>query len=175
MILQEEQYVISWLSQYEALTKTQLIRMLRKTDSISKRILQGLKKRFMIYPINGGFYYGVDPACTPDQRTIQAMWVLLHYIDKIDPLAHYRASYPSQIFFLKEDVGYEIVVLNEGEEKLTRLLQPEENLKYIIVVPDISMVKKVTLPKAPCIFATVDFQGEDDPKITFYSEETSVE
>jgi hypothetical protein len=51
------------------------------------------------------------------------------------------------------------------------LLRPEEDLKYIFVVPDISMAKRLYLPDAPCIFATVDFNGEESPQITFYSEE----
>lgn len=170
MLLQDEQYVVTWLSQYGVLTKKQIVKMLKKSNSTADRILANLKKRFMICPISDGFYYGVDPMCTPEQRTIQAVWVLLHYFDKIAPLAHYPASFPSQIFFLKENVGYEIVVLYEGEESLLRLLRSEENLKYIIVLPHISMVKKLSLPKAPCIFATVDFKGEDEPNVTFYSE-----
>ena len=89
----------------------------------------------------------------------------------MDPLAHYPATYPSQIFFLKENVGYEIVVLYEGEESSLRLLQPEENLKYIIVLPHISMAERLRLPHAPCLFATVDYQGGEEPVVTFYSQE----
>ena len=74
------------------------------------------------------------------QRTIMAVWVLLKFIELVDPMAHYSAVYPSQLFFLKENNGYEIVVLYEGEENLLRLLQPSEDLKYIIVLPVISMV-----------------------------------
>ena len=43
-----------------------------------------------------------------------AVWVLLQFIDRVEPLAHYPATYPSQLFFLKENTGYEIVVLYEG-------------------------------------------------------------
>ena len=109
--------------------------------------------------------------CKPDQRLILAVWVLLHFIDHVDPLAHYPAVYPSQLFFLKENMGYEIVVLYEGEQHLTRLLQPQEELKYIIVVPHISMVQSLYLPKVPCLYATVDFDGQEEPNVTFYSEE----
>ena len=56
---------------------------------------------------------------------ILAVWVLLQFIDKVEPMAHYPATYPSQIFFLKEDIGYEIVVLYDGEQHLARLLQPQ--------------------------------------------------
>ena len=61
------------------------------------------------------------------------------------------------------------MVLYEGEQSQLRLLQPQEDLKYIIIVPHIAMAEKLKLPDAPCLFATV--QGEEEPKIIFYSEE----
>ena len=35
------------------------------------------------------------------------------------------------------------------------------------------MAASLKLPKAPCIFATVDYNGRDEPEITFYSQETN--
>lgn len=121
--------------------------------------------------ISGGYYIGLDSMCRPDQRIILAVWVLLKFINQVEPMAHYPASYPSQLFFLKENMGYEIVVLYEGEESNLRLLQPDEDLKYIIVVPHISMAQSLKLPKAQCQFATVNFNGADEPEITFYTED----
>ncbi len=86
-------------------------------------------------------------------------------------MAHYPAVYPSQLFFLKDNIGYEIIVLYEGETNLLKLLQPAEDLKYIIVLPVISMAEQLKLPKAPCLFATVDFRGGEEPEVTFYSED----
>ena len=91
--------------------------------------------------------------------------MLLQFIDRVEPLAHYPATYPSQLFFLKENTGYEIVVLYEGEQRLTKLLHPQEDLKYIFVVPNLQMASCLVLPRAPCLFATVEFQGgERAPK-----------
>ena len=104
---------------------------------------------------------------------ILVIWVLLRFIDKVEPMAHYPAVYPSQLFFLKENVGYEIVVLYDGEQNLLKLLQPQEDMKYIVVVPRIDMVSTVRLPNAPCLFATVDFCGQDEPEVRFYSEEAT--
>ena len=130
MLLQEEQYVVKWLTQYGALSKTQIIRMLQKPRSTAEKILRNLRRQMQISDISGGYYIGTDPMCKPDQRTMIAVWVLLKFIDQVDPMAHYPASYPSQLFFLKENMGYEIVVLYEGEGSLLRLLQPDEDLKY---------------------------------------------
>ena len=172
MLLQDEQYIIKWLSQYGPLTKTQVIRLLKdKPVSTAEKIIRNLKRDMRITDV-GGYYLALDEMCKPDQRLIIAVWVLLQFIDQVEPLAHYPAVYPAQIFMLKENVGYEIVVLYDGEQHLTRLLQPQEDdLKYIIVVPHISMVQSLYLPKVPCLYATVDFEGKEEPNITFYSEE----
>ena len=136
MLLQEEQYIIHWLTEYGPLPKAQIVRMLKdKTPKTAEKIIRALKNEVMLHEISGGYYLGVDPMCQPDQRMILAVWVLLQFIDRVDPMAHYPATYPSQIFFLKEDIGYEIVVLYDGEQHLTRLLQPQEDLRYILVLP----------------------------------------
>ena len=76
----------------------------------------------------------------------------------------------SQIFFLKEDIGYEIVVLYDGEQHLARLLQPQEDLRYIFVLPHIRMAQELVLPSVPCLFATVDYNGQEVPDVRFYTE-----
>lgn len=74
-------------------------------------------------------------------------------------MVHYPATYPSQIFFLKENCGYEIVVLYEGEQSLLRLLQPQEDLKYIIVLPHISMAARLRAPGRPLPVRNGGFSG----------------
>lgn len=173
MLLDDERYVVKWLSQYGALPRAQVIRLLRdKTPQTAEKIIRNLKREMRISDVGGGYYLGLDDMCQPDQRIILAVWVLLRFIDYVDPMAHYPAVYPSQIFFLKENTGYEIVVLYDGEQHLTKLLQPQdEDMKYIIVLPNIAMATQLILPKAPCLFATVNFSGQDEPEVMFYSEE----
>ena len=171
MLLQEEQYIIRWLTEYGALTHAQVIRMLKdKPPQTAEKIVRALKWETMLFDISGGYYLGVDPMCQPDQRIILAVWVLLQFIDKVDPMAHYPATYPSQIFFLKEDMGYEIVVLYEGEQHIVRLLQPQEDLRYIFVLPHVGMAQELILPSVPCLFATVDYEGREVPTVRFFSE-----
>lgn len=173
MLLDDEQHVVKWLSQYGALPKTQVIKLLRdKPPQTSEKIIRNLKREMCIADVGGGYYLGLDDMCKPDQRVILAVWVLLRFIDFVDPMAHYPAVYPSQIFFLKENTGYEIVVLYDGEQHLTKLLQPQDDeMKYILVLPSIAMAQQLILPKAPCLFATMDWTGQEEPDILFYSEE----
>lgn len=171
MLLQEEQHIIRWLTEYGALAKSQVVRMLKdKPPQTAEKIIRTLKREVLIHDISGGYYLGVDPMCQPDQRIILAVWVLLQFIDKVEPMAHYPATYPAQIFFLKEDMGYEIVVLYEGEQHLTRLLQPQEDLRYIFVLPHIRMAQELVLPSVPCLFATVDYNGQEVPDVRFFTE-----
>ena len=63
------------------------------------------------------------------------------------------------------------MVLYEGEHHLARLLQPQEGLKYIFVLPHIAMAQELILPPVPCLFATVDYNGQEIPTVRFYTEE----
>ena len=170
MLLDEERYVVKWLSQYGALQKTQVIRMLNKPRRTAEKILQNLRKQLMIADLASGYFIGLDNLCQPDYRMITAVWVLTEFIDKINPLSHYPATYPAQLFFLKDNTGYEVMVVREGENELLRFLKPEEDLKYIIVLPNVRMLSELKLPKADIIFATVNFKGESEPEVSFFAE-----
>ena len=171
MPLPDELHVIKWLSQYGALPKAQVVKLLNKPPGTAEKILRNLKRDLEIADAGGGYYLAIDPLSRPDQRIVLAVWVLIQFIESVDPMAHYPATYPAQIAFLKGNTTYEIVVLYENEGHLLKLLQPEEDLKYIIVLPHSSMAASLRLPKAPCLFATVDYNGQKEPTVTFYMEE----
>ena len=175
MPLPDELHVIKWLSQYGALPKAQVVKLLNKPPGTAEKILRSLKRNLEIADAGGGYYLGIDPLSRPDQRIVLAVWVLIQFIESVDPMAHYPATYPAQIAFLKGNTTYEIVVLYENEGHLLKLLQPEEDLKYIIVLPHSSMAASLRLPKAPCLFATVDYNGQEEPTVTFYMEEIAHE
>ena len=168
MLLQDEQYVIKWLSQYGALRYEQVLRLLDKPPSTAEKIIRNLKKWHYITDIER-CYLGIDPTVRPDPKTIEAVWVLLKYGSEVAPLEHFPAAYPSQLFFLKQQAGYEIIVLAADEGHLLKLLQPEDDRKYIIVLPDIHMARSLRLPRAPCLFA-VQKEAADgkEPQISFY-------
>lgn len=171
MLLQDEQYVVKWLSQYGALPRTQIVKMLRKDTRTADKILWNLKRETRITSVCDGAYIALDSMCKPDRKMVTAVWVLLKFIDNVDPMAHYPAGYPSQLYFLKGNTGYEIIVLDSGDESLLGLLQQNRDIKYIIVLPTVSMADKLKLPKSSCLLATVDYQGNEEPKISFYFKE----
>ena len=169
-LLDEERLVVTWLSEYGPLPKG-LIRQLlyyKSSDTVG-RILMGLKRRRYITQLKNSQYYAIDRFCEPKRRMITAIWVLLQFIEQIEPSAHRQATQPAQIFFLKEKTAYEIVVLYEEEDHLVRLLQPQEGTKYIIVVPNLEFADKLILPDAPCLLAMIEPSDKETPKVTFYS------
>ena len=172
MLLQDERYLLKWLSQYGVMTRVQAVKMLQKPDKISEKIIRNLLRERRIAELYKGEYLAMDELCKVNNKMILAVWVLLQFIDKVEPMSHYPATHPSQLFFLKENVGYEVVVLYEGEESLAMLLQQSDEVKYIIVVENIGMVARVPLPDAPCIFAMVENQDNAEPIVRFYKEET---
>lgn len=80
MLLQDEQYVVKWLSQYGALPKAQITKMLRKPPNTAEKILRNLKKQMRnlgMCPV--ATTLGLDAMSKPDQRMILAVWVLLKF------------------------------------------------------------------------------------------------
>ena len=67
MLLNDEQYVIKWLSQYGALPKTQVLRLLRdKSPDTAEKIIRNLKREQRIADVGDGYYLGqARPACYP--------------------------------------------------------------------------------------------------------------
>ena len=168
---EDEQRVLRWLSQYGPMTKTMLRKLLYyKPSNTAMKILQSLKRDHYIAEIQNGDFFAIDKFCTLHYKMIMAVWVMLQFVQQIDPDGHRQADFPSQIFFLKENSAYEIIVLDANEGHRLRLLQLQEHTKYIIVVPDMAMAEDLVLPEAPYLFATTEFQTwTKEPKITFYS------
>ena len=172
MLLEDERYLLKWLSQYGAMTRAQAIKMLRKPEEkTAEKIIRNLVREQRIAELCKGEILAMDELCKVNNKTVIALWVMLQFIDKVNPLDHYPATNPAQLFFLKENVGYEVVVLFEGEEYLARLLPEDKDVKYIIVVENVGMMARVPLPNATCIFAMVEY-SEDEPTVYFYSEES---
>ena len=62
------------------------------------------------------------------------------------------------------------MVLYDGEQHLARLLQPQEDLRYICVLPHIHMAQELVLPSVPYLFATVNYNGQGVLDVRFYTE-----
>ncbi len=166
-LLNEEQLVIKYLSQYGPLPYRQALLLTGKPLPTAKKIIRNLRDWAYLYDLENR-YLSVDPTAMVDQKMVRAVWILLQYRQDVEPLNHHPAAYPAKLFFLKGQTGYAVVVLERGEEHLLRLIEPEEDTKYIIVVEDAGMLQVLRPPNAPCLFAVVADNGDEEPHITFY-------
>lgn len=171
-LMNDEKNIVWWLLQYGPLPRRQIERFLynKKKQTVGK-IIRNLNHMNYVTEVGGGYYIALNRQDTPNQRTILALWVLLHFIESIAPLCHAPTEFPSSVFFLKDNIGYEIVVLLAGEQHHIRLLQIQPDTKYIFVIPTIEMAKELAIPDVPHLFATVDWCGHEDPEVMFYQEE----
>lgn len=184
-LLKEEKLVLHCLSLYGCLRWEQLIKLMKnKPKETADKILIGLKKRQYIIDDESG-YVKLDYKTEPDQKIIAAFWILLQYIDKIDFNAHYPANYPSEIFFLRDNIQYEIIALNPNEENLIKMLflenrnnstSEEDVMKYIIVVPDTDTIENClkNIPESvienkQVLFTTIEYDYDTGiPNIQYY-------
>jgi hypothetical protein len=152
------------------MTRAQVIKMLQKPEQTALKIIRNLVREQRIAELYNGDILAIDELCKVNGKMDMAIWVLAQFADKVKPLAHYPATYPSQLFFLKQNMGYEVVVLLAGEEHLARLLPASTEVKYIFVVESVEMITRIPLPEATCLFATVEHQEHGEPLVHFYSE-----
>ncbi|MEE1502656.1 MAG: DUF5697 family protein [Acutalibacteraceae bacterium] len=178
---EDEKNVLTWLKNYGPLKRTQIAKLLNKENPKSvEYILRRLRNARVIENVSGGYYIGLSKHDKADLKTISAMWVFLYFIGDVQPNHHRNGDFPGQIFFLKGEYEYQIVVLDPGLEFQLSLVNcpPDANRKFIIVVNDQKSLEKAKtyLPKKPCIFATLSYEnGADSPTICFIKPEEAVE
>ena len=168
----EEKNVLNWLKLYGPLSREQLTRLLNiENPKVTENIFRRLRMNRLIENINGGYYIGINKFDKADPKTIQAMWVFLYFSGDVEPNHHRSGDFPGQIFFIKENWEYQIVVVDDGLEfQLTLLNKTDANRKHIIVVSDFSKIDKVKpyLPDTPCVFATLTYEnGVSEPIVRF--------
>lgn len=190
-LMPEEKIIIDALRQYDCLKTEQLIELIPyKSRELVSRIIMGLHKRqLLITDASGNVRH--DPRCDYDYKIEIAFWILLKYIATGDVKynEHYRAQYPSQIFFLKGGKQYEIFVLKPNEEHLLNVLvkteqncmpdTPDEETdefddetRFIIAIPSDTMIPECNrrLGNLKHIFAVYDINTPpgQEPHVKFF-------
>ena len=88
-LMEEEQLVLRWLSEYGPMTKEMIQRLLHyKPKETVSRILSGLKRRRYITEIENHRYLAINPYCKVDPRMHEALWVLFQFAEHVEPHAH---------------------------------------------------------------------------------------
>ncbi len=173
-LLEHEKNVLHWLDDFGALPKQLVCRLLwDRTERATRKFLSNLVKSRFVRETPDGKLLSLDRNFEMNERVVTALWVLTRFIEKVDSGAFCPGAAPSQVFFVKEGTGYEIVVLEEGEEQSLQRIRLDQDDKCIVVLPNASMMSTITLPSFPVLFATVEITAEAEPNIKFYSMEES--
>lgn len=163
----EEQEILYCLEQFGTLKKIQLIRFIQKNRSVTERILNNLIKAHEIFEDGKYVTLAPNPNKERDDKTLMAFWVLAEFGDQINSKDYYRADYPAQIFFIKDNREYEIVAFKPSDEHIISILtnkaQLSKDLHYIFAVNSESMM--ASIPPMPY---TADYAVVQDDKVTFY-------
>lgn len=176
----KESLIKQWISQYGALPRMQIKKMLNEDkDSSATNIIRNLVRRGELFEQEGGVFLALDPRQRKSERVIKALWVLIDYSDRVKPDEHYPAEFPSEIYFIgkkddspnSESQEYEILILEHGEEFKLRHLKQHQGVRYIIVVPTIddSYLAKLVVPDIEFLFATVTYGCSGEAEIKFYN------
>ena len=163
-IYADEKEIINILSMYQALSYEQLYKFL---SNKSKQAIEGMLKRLhrgnRLYSDreNGYVYYNKDLKNKADTGILQAVWLLLEFLDKVT--YHTKSSYPAIIFFMTEKSSFEIVKVAYGEETALNAYfigcNREDDTKRIIIVDDVKQIPGISIPNIAG-YCTVSHDGQ---------------
>lgn len=167
--------LLSLLDEFKCLNKEQVVMFLMQTDETFNRkrcevIINKLKKAGVIIEKNN--YISRDNS-EPDQKLIDAFWVLLHYVDENSNVS--RGRYPAEIVFEHDGVISEILVCNEDllskMDFLSKRYKRKNKVEYYILnnSETIDELDDELYPEEP--FSIITVSGEDEngiPKMMFH-------
>ena len=167
--------LLSLLDEFKCLNKEQVVMFLMQTDETFNRkrcevIINKLKKAEVIIEKNN--YISRDNS-EPDQKLIDAFWVLLHYVDENSNVS--RGRYPAEIIFEHDGVISEILVCDDDllskMDFLSKRYKRKNKVEYYILnnSETIDELDDELYPEEP--FSIITVSGEDEngiPKMMFH-------
>ena len=126
----EEKLIREIMGEFGCITWLQGMQFLKfrnKDPETSQLILRNLKKRQYLFEASDG-YITINPHVEKDQNMIDAIWVLIHLMQKqVTKLGDfYIARYPAQVDCISNKHQYEIACINQDNTfVITQLLSPQ--------------------------------------------------
>lgn len=167
--------LLSLLDEFKCLNKEQVIMFLMQTDETFNRkrcevIINKLKKAGVI--IENDNFISRDNS-EPDQKLIDAFWVLLHYVDENSNVS--KGRYPAEIIFEHNNIVSEIIVCDDDllskMDFLSKRYKRKNKVEYYILnnSETIDELDDELYPEEP--FSIITVSGEDEnriPKMMFH-------
>lgn len=167
--------LLSLLDEFKCLNKEQVVMFLMQTDETFNRkrcevIINKLKKAGVI--IENDNFISRDNS-GPDQKLIDAFWVLLHYVDESSNVS--KGRYPAEIIFEHNNIVSEIIVCDDDllskMDFLSKRHKRKNKVEYYILnnSETIDELDDELYPEEP--FSIITVSGEDEngiPKMMFH-------
>ena len=174
-LYQDAEELLRLLSEYRVLLKPQLYLFFKDMDRGKlDRMLSRLQRLKRLYTDEARQMAAIseDALESPDLSLIRSVWVLLDFMDYT--VYHTKAEFPASIFFLtKRQEAYEIICVQEGQEKLINSCflneskrEVNSDVKRILVADRAAQFSALRIPGAAG-YCTVGRTGE----ITYYQSE----
>lgn len=171
-LMENGSVIMNYIKESGVFTKEQAYLMLpQKHYSTIDKVIKGLKVERFVFQKDER-YYVANPRAEVNHKMINCLWVLLDMKgdvvlkDNNSTFWLTSASQPSLLSYVKNTVLYDIVPVNRGEELILKTLEnayknelekyPESKHKYIIVVPNMSVLETMPELEIPHIFAIVN-------------------
>lgn len=147
-IREDDRKVMDCVNEYGSLRLDQVREYMKNLDEASfERTLHDLKKRRYLH-VNQGIV-SIDGRSQLDDKMVRAFWVFLRVFKNAPTIrhnTHCHGPHITQIFFMKDNSEFQIVVFDEDDMCLVNMLLKNQHmnyLKYIIVVSKLRMAKEV--------------------------------
>lgn len=149
------------VSLYPGIRKTQLLRFFPAKPDMILNLLSHLTKqgRICISGSENYFPAGLHDA-VPDRRMIQAVWVLLDFIEQTE--FHSPSDFPVNVIFFVAGELYEIISVPTGQEMLIAgalLHSRHSDSRRIVIVEDTAQIAELDFPGISG-FCTVESEGQ---------------
>lgn len=193
-LMEHGSVIMRYIKECGTFMKEQAYLMLpQKHYSTVDKVLRGLKAERCIFEKEKG-YYVANPRGKINYKMLNCLWVLLDMKGdailkegSIDaPFWLKPATQPALLSYVKNTILYDIVPVNRGEEIILKVLEdnykqeqekyPESKHKYIIVVPNESVLETMPELEIPHLFAIVkelsssqmDYESKNLVDIDYY-------
>lgn len=164
---QEAAALLRDISMYRALTEAQILGLYPGKEGVVRRLLSHLAAQARVFYKDGLYFAGQDRPDSIDWGLLDAVWVLLDFIDRVD--YHSAGELPVKVIFIADGEVYEIVHAEQGREHiLAHLLRAkgDETSRYLVLVDDPAQIAELELPHV-CGYCTVAPNGE----VQYYQKE----
>lgn len=167
---QEERVALTLLSAAGALHAQQLNLAVNKLCGHEDSIwyLDRMKRRNQLFsPTKNS--YSASPIIKPREETIDAFWVMLQYIEKIELTSIEPVKYPYGFVFVMKGKLYRVASLNVIPAVTVNYINSSsDDQNYIIITKNIEQAKALPQIEKNHMFAVVDYSSEI-PTVTWIS------